>query len=131
MHGSQPYTVLVVEDNALNMKLMRDVLTANGYRVIESVDAESAIERAPQDRPDLILMDIKLPRMSGIDAILALKGKPETRNIPIVAVSSYALPGDAQKATQAGADGYLSKPVQLKELLRQVQTLMARPRREA
>jgi two-component system cell cycle response regulator DivK len=76
-------------------------------------------------------MDIKLPRMSGIEAIRALKAAPETRSIPIVAVSSYALPGDDQKATQAGADGYLSKPVQLKELLAQVRTLTARPRREA
>jgi two-component system, cell cycle response regulator len=110
-------TVLIVEDNELNMKLVRSLLSVGGYRIVEAVDAEKGIEQARQDRPDLILMDIQLPGMDGLSATRILKADPALRDIPVIALTSHAMAGDDRKAVDAGCDGYLTKPIDTRSFL--------------
>jgi two-component system cell cycle response regulator DivK len=109
--------ILVVEDNELNMKLLNDVLEAHGYSVLSTGEGAVAVEWARQYRPDLILMDLQLPDMSGLDVTRQLKANPETRQIPIVAVTAFAMAGDKQKALDHGCDAYVAKPIMLREFL--------------
>ena len=114
-------TILHVEDNELNRKIVRDLLRRTSYRVLEAVDGEAGIAVALEQRPDLILMDLQLPKLSGIDAIRALRA--EAVDTPIVAITSFALSGDQQKAEEAGASAYLAKPYSpfaLLELIRKL-----------
>jgi len=104
-------TILLVEDNALNRKLVETILRPHGYRLLIAVDGEEAIAIAPRERPDLILMDMRLPKVSGYDVAQALKAQPETAHIPIVALTSHAMPGDRERALEAGCDGYITKPI--------------------
>jgi two-component system, cell cycle response regulator DivK len=110
-------TILYVEDNELNRKIVRDLLRRTSYRLIEAVDGEAGIATALAERPDLILMDIQLPRISGLDALRTLRTTPDTAHTPIVAITSFALSGDQQKAKDAGASAYLAKPYSPFELL--------------
>ena len=103
--------ILVIEDNTLNLKLVRSLLTLGGYEVLEAKDAEMGIEMASIHKPNLILMDIQLPGIDGLEATRVLKGKEETRHIPIVALTSYAMSGDELKAKEAGCSGYITKPI--------------------
>ena len=103
--------VLVVEDNALNMKLFRILLGQAGYEVMEAADAETALRVAREQTPHLILMDIQLPGMDGLGATRLLKQDETLREVPIVAVTSYAMPEDQARATAAGCCGYVSKPI--------------------
>ena len=103
-------TILYVEDNELNRKIVRDLLRRTSYRLIEALDGEAGVAAALEQRPDLILMDIQLPKLSGIDAIRALRKAPATMDTPIIAITSFALSGDQQKAEAAGASAYLAKP---------------------
>jgi CheY-like chemotaxis protein len=103
--------VLVVEDNALNMKLFRIILGQAGYDVMEAVDAETALRIAREQTPHLILMDIQLPGMDGLEAMYILKQDENLREVPVVAVTSYAMPGDQERAVAAGCRGYVSKPI--------------------
>jgi two-component system, cell cycle response regulator DivK len=109
--------ILIVEDNEQNMKLVRDVLGHVGYRTLEAGDAELGIELARTHRPDLILMDVQLPKLSGLDATRMLRADERTRHIPVLVITSFAMSGDCERATEAGADGYLAKPYSPKELL--------------
>jgi two-component system cell cycle response regulator DivK len=109
--------ILVVEDNELNMKLLNDVLEAHGYEVMSTARALVAIEWAQQYRPDLILMDLQLPDLSGLDATRRLKADEQTRNIPIVAVTAFAMTGDEKKALEHGCDAYVAKPIVLRNFL--------------
>ncbi len=111
-------TILHVEDNASNRKIVRDLLGSRGYRVVEALDGEEAVAAAERERPDLILMDVQLPRVSGLEATRRIKARPDLRHIPIVAVTSFALSGDDQKALAAGCDAYVAKPFNPRELLR-------------
>jgi len=123
-------TILHVEDNASNRKIVRDLLGRRGYRVVEALDGEEALAAAERERPDAILMDVQLPRMSGLEATRQLKAREDLRHIPIVIITSYALSGDDQKAFAAGCDRYLPKPYSPRELLRTVEELLggaARP----
>jgi two-component system, cell cycle response regulator len=104
-------TILVVEDNALNLKLVRSLLTLSGYHVLEAEDAEKGIQMASIHQPDLILMDIQLPGIDGLEATREIKRSEETRKIPVVALTSYAMPGDEVKAQEAGCTGYITKPI--------------------
>jgi two-component system cell cycle response regulator len=104
-------TILVVEDNPLNMKLVRALLLKDSYRVLEAGNAETGLVLAREGKPDLILMDIQLPGMDGLSAVGILKKDPLFQKIPIVALTSYAMDGDVEKAKEAGCDGYLTKPV--------------------
>jgi len=117
-------TVLYVEDNEYNRKIVRQLLSRSPYRLIEAMDGESGVELARQQRPDLILMDVQLPKMSGLDATQALKADTRTSQIPIIVITSYALSGDREKAIKAGASGYLAKPYSPRELLALIQQFL-------
>jgi two-component system cell cycle response regulator DivK len=109
--------ILVVEDNELNMKLLNDVLEAHGYGVLSTGEGAVAVEWARQYKPDLILMDLQLPDMSGLEVTRQLKANAETREIPIVAVTAFAMAGDEKKALDHGCDAYVAKPIVLREFL--------------
>ncbi len=108
--------ILVVEDNELNMKLIRAILGFSGYEIVEAMDGETALELIRANRPDLILMDVQLPRMSGLEATEILKNDPGTQDIPVIAMTAYALRGDREKILEAGCDGYVSKPIDTRAL---------------
>lgn len=110
-------TVLYVEDNEYNRKIVRQLLSRTTYRLLEAPDGEAAIALVRQDRPDLVLMDVQLPRMSGLDVTRVLRAEPTTADIPIIVVTSFALSGDDQRAMAAGASGYLAKPYSPRDLL--------------
>jgi two-component system, cell cycle response regulator DivK len=109
--------ILIVEDNDKNLKLVRDVLQVKGYETIEAGTAEDGIRLAHERKPDLVLMDIQLPGMSGIDAIGVLRADPATSAIPVVAVTASVMQHDRNKITEAGFDAYVGKPINLKEFL--------------
>jgi two-component system, cell cycle response regulator DivK len=104
-------TVLIIEDNEQNMYLTRFLLQSRGYHVLEARDGPAGIAMATEHRPDLILLDIQLPRMDGYSVAGALKQHPDTRSIPIVAVTSYAMAGDCERVMAAGCEGYIEKPI--------------------
>lgn len=112
--------ILMVEDNPLNAKLLRDVLTARGFEVIAAETAEEGLELARARKPALILMDIRLPGMDGITALGHLKAEPETRTIPVIAVTASVMPMEREDLLAAGFDGFQSKPISLKALLDEV-----------
>jgi len=113
-------TVLVIEDNALNMKLVRSLLKMGNYDIIEAVDAETGIQLARECKPDLILMDIQLPSMDGLNATRIIKEDPSLKDVIILALTSYAMEGDDKKAREAGCDGYIIKPIDTKNFLKTV-----------
>ena len=117
-------TILHVEDNPSNRKIVRDLLGAKGYRVVEVVDGEAALAAVERERPDVILMDIQLPRLSGLEVTRRIKAREELRHIPIVAVTSFALSGHDQQAYAAGCDRYVAKPYKPRELLRIIEELL-------
>jgi two-component system, cell cycle response regulator DivK len=110
-------TILYVEDNEYNRKIVRQLLGRTSYRLVEANDGESGVAMAQQEIPQLILMDVQLPKMSGLDATRTLKADPRTSHIPIIVITSFALSGDRDKAAAAGADSYLAKPYSPRELL--------------
>ena len=103
--------VLIVEDNELNMKLFHDLLTAFGYQTIQTRDGKKALELARAEMPDLVLMDIQLPEVSGLDVTKWLKADPELAGIPVIAVTAFAMKGDEQRIREGGCEAYLSKPI--------------------
>jgi CheY-like chemotaxis protein len=113
-------TILVVEDNKLNMKLVRGLIKIGKYRMLEANDAESGIQLVREQRPDLVLMDIQLPGMDGLSATKIIKEDPELKDIPIVALTSYAMQGDKEKALAAGCTGYIAKPIDTRKFLETV-----------
>ena len=116
--------ILIVEDNEKNRKLVRDVLQYKGYRTEESETAEDGIRLAQESRPALILMDIQLPGMTGIDALGRLRADPATRHIPVMAVTASAMTQDRQKILAAGFDAYQSKPIDVKGFLQLVADIL-------
>ena len=116
--------VLIVEDNRLNMKLVSDLLKSSGHEVLEAVEAESGIAVANQELPDLILMDIQLPGMNGLDVARLLKNDKRTQHIKIIALTAFAMEGDKEKALEAGCDGYVTKPIRYKEFLEAVESCL-------
>jgi two-component system cell cycle response regulator DivK len=104
-------TVLIVEDNELNMKLFHDLLDAHGYRILQTKDGMEALDIARAHRPDLILMDIQLPEVSGLEVTKWLKEDESLRSIPVVAVTAFAMKGDEETIRQGGCEAYLSKPI--------------------
>ena len=116
--------ILIVEDNDKNLKLVRDVLQVKGYATVEAGNAEDGIVLARARKPDLILMDIQLPGMSGIDAIGVLRADPATAAIPVAAVTASVMPQDRNKITEAGFDAYVGKPINLKEFLDTVRNML-------
>jgi len=116
--------ILIVEDNDKNLKLVRDVLQVKGYATVEAGNAEDGIVLARERKPDLILMDIQLPGMSGIDAIGVLRADAATAAIPVVAVTASVMPQDRNKIMEAGFDAYIGKPINLKEFLDTVRNML-------
>ena len=112
--------ILVVEDQEDNMQILRDLLLSAGYEMIEAVNGEEALAAVAKRRPDLILMDIQLPVMDGYEATRRIKADPALQSIPIVAVTSYALSGDEEKARAAGCDDFVPKPYSPRQLLAKV-----------
>ncbi len=118
-------TILVVEDNPTNMKLSTFVLESADYTVITATDAEIGLTLARERHPDLILMDVQLPGMDGLEATALLKADQATRAIPVVALTALAMKGDEERIRAAGCDGYIAKPLDYKELLATVKTSLA------
>jgi len=108
--------ILIVEDDPKNMKVMEMVLRRDGYALLEAVDGEEALETAVRDKPDLIIMDVQLPMMSGLEATRRLRQMPDFNHVPIIGVTAYAMKGDREKVIEAGCDAYLSKPINTREL---------------
>ena len=115
MAGEQ---ILVVEDNEKNMKLVRDVLQATGYRTLEATTGAGAVALATEHRPDLVLMDVQLPDIDGIETLGRLRSEEHTASIPVIAVTAQAMQGDRERFLAAGFDGYVPKPVNIVELVR-------------
>ena len=109
--------VLVVEDNELNMKLFREVLESSGYRTLEAETGERAVALTAEHRPDLVLMDIHLPDIDGVEALRRLRADERTASVPVLALTAQAMEGDRERFIAAGFDGYLSKPVNIADLL--------------
>jgi two-component system cell cycle response regulator DivK len=116
-------TVLYVEDNEFNLKIGRQLLSRTSYRLIEAKDGEVGVATAQSELPDLILMDVQLPKLSGLEATRLLRADPKTAAIPIVVITSFALSGDREKAKAAGASAYLAKPYSPRELLQMIRQL--------
>jgi two-component system cell cycle response regulator DivK len=120
--------ILIVEDHDKNRKLVRDVLRFTGYATVESETAEEGLRLAREHRPALVLMDIQLPGMSGLEALAALRADPATRDIPVMAVTASAMTQDRQAILAAGFDAYQAKPLHVRAFLEAVAGLLARPR---
>ncbi|MCD6074817.1 MAG: response regulator receiver protein [Rhodospirillales bacterium] len=110
-------TILIVEDNELNMRLFNDILQASGYQTLQTGDGSEAVILAEEHRPDLILMDMRLPGISGMEATEIIKGRDDLRHIPIVAVTASALKGDEEKILAGGCDGFIAKPISIPTFL--------------
>ncbi len=108
--------ILVVEDNQDNMTLISDVLQSLDYEVIQATDGEQGVQMTEAERPDLVLMDLSLPRMDGWTATRKIKANPDLQKIPVIALTAHAMVGDRERALEAGCDDYISKPINLKEL---------------
>jgi two-component system cell cycle response regulator DivK len=117
--------ILIVEDNEKNLKLVRDVLQVKGYRTLDTTTAEEGIKVAVEKKPDLILMDIQLPGMNGIEALKVLRADPATLAIPVIAVTASVMQQDRTLITEAGFDAYVSKPISIKEFLEAVNKALA------
>ena len=113
-------TILIVEDNEKNMKLARDILRAKGYAVLEATTGTQGVELALQHRPDLVLMDIQLPDINGIDAFARIRADASTARVPVIAFTASVTPGDRNRIGDAGFDGFLSKPINLKDFVETV-----------
>lgn len=119
--------ILIVEDNPRNMRLLKMTLSAKGYTLLEATDGGEALDMAIREQPDLIIMDIQLPKINGLAVTRQLREIPEFRHIPIIAITAYAMKGDRERVIRAGCDAYLPKPINTRELPRVVaQMLLSR-----
>lgn len=117
-------TILIVEDNELNMKLFSDLLEANGYATVQTRNGVEAVGLARQHRPDLILMDIQLPEVSGLQVTQWLKDDEDLRAIPVIAITAFAMKGDEERIREGGCEAYLSKPISVSKFLETVRTYL-------
>jgi two-component system cell cycle response regulator DivK len=122
--GDLPKKILVVDDNQDSRELVVKVLKNKGYEMIEAADGEEALEKAVSERPDLILMDIAIPKIDGYEVTKRLKSLEEFKGTPIVALTAHAMMGDREKALEAGCEGYISKPINIRELPEQVRSFL-------
>jgi two-component system, cell cycle response regulator DivK len=124
LYEAIPKTILVVEDNELNMKLFHDLLEAHGYNILQTGDGMKALELARHHKPDLILMDIQLPEISGLEVMKWIKEDDDLKAIPIIAVTAFAMKGDKEKIRAGGCDAYVSKPISIRNFLETVEQLI-------
>jgi len=129
--ATMPKTVLIVEDNELNMKLFRDLLEAHGYKTVQTRDGLEALDLARTHRPDLVLMDIQLPEVSGLEITKWLKDDEELRSIPVIAVTAFAMKGDEEKIRQGGCEAYIAKPISVAHFVEMVERFIGRDAVEA
>ena len=108
--------ILIVEDNPQNMRLLEMVLRARNYALVKATDGEEALDVAMRERPDLIIMDIQLPKLNGLEVTRKLRETPDLRHTPIIGVTAYAMKGDKERIIESGCDAYLSKPINTREL---------------
>ena len=120
-----PKTILVVEDNELNMKLFHDLLEAHGYNILQTRDGMEALKLARQHKPDLILMDIQLPEVSGLEVTKWIKEDDALKAIPIIAVTAFAMKGDEEKIREGGCEAYIAKPISVTNVLKTVQQFLS------
>ena len=118
-------TILIVEDEPRNMKLLRDLLQRFGYEILEAPDGEQGVKITMEKIPDLILMDIMMPKMDGLEATRIIKADNKTKHIPVIALTSYAMKGDREKTLEAGCDGYIAKPIDIQEVLKTIEHFLA------
>ena len=121
---SEAKKIVIVEDNPFNMELVHDILAIKGYEIYEAVDAEQGLEIIARVKPDLVLMDIQLPGMDGIEATRLIKSQESTKNIPVVAVTANAMKGDREEIISQGFDDYISKPIELTALIEKVAEIL-------
>ena len=114
-------TILIVEDNELNMKLFNDLLEAKGYNILQTRNGHEVLNLAREHMPDLVLMDIQLPEVSGLDVTKWLKEDPETASIPVIAVTAFAMKGDEERIRQGGCEAYISKPISVASFVETIQ----------
>ena len=124
MSASLPKLVLIVEDNDLNMKLFRDLIEAHGYRTMHTCDGMAVLDLARTHKPDLIIMDIQLPEVSGLEVTRWLKDDQDLCFIPVIAVTAFAMKGDEEKIRAGGCDAYLSKPIAVNEFVATVKRFL-------
>src|SRR6201998_3463790 len=124
-HQRYANRIMVVEDDHRNMRLMHDLLNVHGYEILQASDGLEAISLARDGGPDLILMDIRLPRLSGLDATLRLKQEDQTKAIPIIAVTAFATPGNETMALESGCSAYITKPLNVANLLNTIRSLLS------
>jgi len=110
-------TILIVEDNDLNMKLFNDLLQAHGYKTVQTMDGRDVIQLCREQRPDLIIMDIQLPEISGLEVTKMLKADDDLKDIPVIAVTAFAMKGDEEKIRAGGCEGYIAKPISVPTFL--------------
>ena len=123
-------TVLIVEDNELNMKLFHDLLDAHGYRILQTKDGMEALDIAREHHPDLILMDIQLPEVSGLEVTKWIKDDPELHTIPVIAITAFAMKGDEERIRQGGCEAYLSKPISVAKFIETIRQFLGVPEGE-
>ncbi|MBL4616482.1 MAG: response regulator [Robiginitomaculum sp.] len=119
-----PKTVLIVEDNELNMKLFRDLLEAHGYETLQTREGLKALEIAREHKPDLILMDIQLPEVSGLEVTKWIKEDEELSSIPIIAVTAFAMKGDEERIREGGCEAYISKPITVMPFMETIKSFL-------
>jgi len=120
------YKILIVEDDPKNLKLFRDLLQTVGYETVEATDGEQGVALARAIKPNLILMDIMMPKMDGLEATHIIKADDAIKNTPVIALTSFAMNGDRERTIEAGCNGYVTKPVDIKELLKTVESFVRR-----
>ncbi|MDI6890978.1 MAG: response regulator [Thermodesulfovibrionales bacterium] len=119
-----PKKILIVDDNQDSRELVVKILKSKGYQMIEATDGEEALEKAVSERPDLILMDISIPKIDGFEVTRRLKSQEEFKDLPIVALTAHAMRGDREKALEAGCEGYISKPINVRELPERIRSYL-------
>jgi CheY-like chemotaxis protein len=124
------YKVLIVEDNPMNMRLIEMILKSDNYLLLKARDGEEALAIAAIDHPDLVLMDIRLPKLSGLEVARRLRKKAQFSHIPIIALTAHAMKGDEEKAIEAGCDGYVSKPIDTRRLPKLVADMLSAHQRQ-
>lgn len=120
-----PEKIMIVEDNELNMKLFNDLLEANGFETVTTRDGATALDLARTHMPDLILMDIQLPEISGLDITRQLKAEDDLKHIPVIAVTAFAMKGDEDKIKECGCEGYVSKPISIMSFIETIKDQLA------
>jgi two-component system cell cycle response regulator DivK len=118
-------TILIVEDNELNMKLFNDLLQAHKFNTVQTNDGREALELARKHRPDLILMDIQLPEISGLEVTKMIKEDEELKDIPVIAVTAFAMKGDEEKIREGGCEGYIAKPISVPNFLETINKFLS------